>query len=489
MEAAAKAAAFHEQRRERSSLWWCRRLGGGKSDALVMEATRQVNIPQYKGLILRKTFPQLRELIDKSLNYYPRAFPGCKYNSTDHTWRFPSGAKIIFGSLQHSESKYNYQGQAYDFIAFDELTQFSFDDYIYLMSRNRPNCGDTRCYIRATANPGGIGHGWVKARFVTAAPAMQTIWNKVEVQQPDGSVYKDWMSRVFVPSSVFDNRALLDNDPTYLARLGSLPEAEKRALLYGDWDSFQGQYFDSFRNNPDHYKDRKWTNVIEPFDIPKHWRIYRSFDWGFARPFSCGWWAVDENDVCYRIMEYYGCKKGQPNTGVRMVADDVFAKIHEIECTHPWLKGKNILGVADPAIWDAESGESFAETAARHRVYFDKGDHKRLPGWMQCRYRMAFDKDGYPMMYVFTTCKDFIRTIPTLIHDEHNVEDLDTEGEDHIADEMRYFFMTRPMAPVSLPTPEDIYSSPLHLILDINPKDLPPARPLPRMEIRKHGEK
>ena len=150
--------------------------GGGKSDALVIEATRQVHIPHYKGLIIRKTFPQLAELIDKSLKYYPQAFPGAKYNGSNHTWTFPSGAKIIFGSMHTTQAKLQYQGQAYDFIAFDELTHFTYDEYNYLYSRNRPNGEGTRCYIRATANPGGIGHGWVKDRFITAAPPMTTIW-------------------------------------------------------------------------------------------------------------------------------------------------------------------------------------------------------------------------------------------------------------------------------------------------------------------------
>ena len=193
--------------------------GGGKSEALVIEATRQVHIPHYKGLILRKTYPQLTELIDKSLKYYPVAFPKARYNASEHTWRFPSGAKIVFGSLQHSKDKLNYQGKAFDFIAFDELTHFTYEEYIYLLSRNRPNGSGTRCYMRATANPGGIGHGWVKDRFITAAAPMSTIWEKVTVQHPGGKAQTKYKSRIFIPSSVFDNKILLENDPDYLTRL------------------------------------------------------------------------------------------------------------------------------------------------------------------------------------------------------------------------------------------------------------------------------
>ena len=209
--------------------------GGGKSEALVMEALRQVHIPHYRGLILRKTYPQLEELIDKSQRYYPRVDPGAVYRVTEHAWHFSSGAKVTFGSLGHSRDRYNYQGRAFDFIGFDELTQFSREEYTYLYSRNRPRGPGTRCYIRATANPGGIGHGWVKERFITPAPPMTTIWESIPLMYPDGHSEVRRRSRVFVPSTVFDNRALLNNDPDYPARLGALPEAERRALLLGDY--------------------------------------------------------------------------------------------------------------------------------------------------------------------------------------------------------------------------------------------------------------
>ena len=419
--------------------------GGGKSDALVIEATRQVHIPHYKALILRKTYPQLTELIEKSLRYYSVAFPKARYNDSKHTWYFPSGAKIVFGSMQHSKDKLNYQGKAYDFIAFDELTHFTYEEYIYLSSRNRVNGPGTRVYMRATANPGGIGHGWVKERFITAAKPMTTIWETVNVEH-EGKIEKRHRSRIFVPSSVFDNKILLENDANYLTRLASMPEAERRALLYGDWDSYSGQYFAEWRDKPEHYDDRQWTHVINPFKIPNSWKIYRSFDWGYNRPFSCGWWAMDTDGVAYRILELYGCS-GTPNEGLKWTAKQVFEEIARIEREHEWLKGKNISGVADPAIFSADGGESIAETAQKCRVYFQPGDHQRIPGWMQMHYRLQFDENGYPMMYIFKNCKAFIRTVPTLIYDDHKVEDLDTDGEDHIADEARYFCMMRPIAP------------------------------------------
>ena len=456
--------------------------GGGKSEALVIEATRQVHIPHYKGLILRKTYPQLTELIDKSLKYYPVAFPKARYNASEHTWRFPSGAKIVFGSLQHSKDKLNYQGKAFDFIAFDELTHFTYEEYIYLLSRNRPNGSGTRCYMRATANPGGIGHGWVKDRFITAAAPMSTIWEKVTVQHPGGKAQTKYKSRIFIPSSVFDNKILLENDPDYLTRLASLPEAERKALLYGDWDSYSGQYFSEWRNDPSHYSDRQWTHVIEPFEIPDGWKIYRSFDWGYHRPFSCGWWAIDYDGVAYRILELYGCT-GTPNIGLEWPPQKVFSEIHRIETEHRWLKGKHIIGVADPAIFASDTGVSNAEVASNHGVYFTPGDHQRIPGWMQMHYRLAFDDNGYPMMYVFNNCKAFIRTVPSLIYDEHKVEDLDTEGEDHIADETRYFCMSRPIKPRVYAKPDEYKNNPMNIFLDIPKENVMVRDRRPKMEI------
>ena len=187
--------------------------------------------------------------------------------------------------------------------------------------------------------------------------------------------------------------------------------------------------------------------------MPKDWRIYRSFDFGYAKPFSCAWWAVDYDGRLYRILELYGCTQ-EPNTGVKWEPGRIFEEIHRIETEHRWLKGKQVNGIADPSIWDASRGESVADIAARSQVYFTPGDNNRLAGWMQVRYRLAFDEEGRPGLQVFNTCKAFIRTIPLLQYDEHRVEDLDTTGEDHVADEVRYMCMARPMKPVKLAAAE-----------------------------------
>lgn len=417
--------------------------GGGKSDALVAEALRQVHIPHYKGLIIRRTYPQLTELIEKSQLLYPRVFPGARYNATAHTWNFPTGAKIIFGSMNRRQDRINYQGKAYDYVAFDELTHFEQDEYTYLYSRARPNGPGTRVYIRSTTNPGGRGHGWVKHRFITAAPPLTPIKEKVSIDTPDGGVINVMRKRIFVPATVFDNKKLLENDPGYLATLGMMPEADKKALLYGDWDSFSGQVFSEFVNDPKHYLDRRWTHVIEPFEIPDTWPIYRGFDMGYTRPFSVGWYAIDKRGCMYRIRELYGCT-GEPNVGVKWEVNEIANAIKEIETTDPQLKGKRIIGIADPAIWQKDGkagGKSIAETFDEHQLYFERGDHTRIAGKMQCHYRLKFDSEGRPMFYVFNTNKHFIRCIPSLIYSETDVEDIDTTQEDHNYDEWRYVCM------------------------------------------------
>mgnify|MGYP002519540670 CR=1 FL=1 len=264
--------------------------------------------------------------------------------------------------------------------------------------------------------------------------------------------------------------------------LEALPPKLRKAWLEGDWNVYEGQFFEDFVDRPDQYQSRQWTHVIDPFEIPDGWKIYRSFDWGYNKPFSCAWWAVDYDGVVYRILELYGCTK-TPNEGVKWTPPQVFAEIHRLETEHRWLKGKKIQGIADPAIWDAETGESIADVAAKNQVFFVPGDHKRIPGWMQMHYRFAFDENGYPMMYVFSNCKAFIRTIPLLQYDEHKPEDLDTDGEDHVADEVRYFCMSRPIKPREKVQPDKYNETPMAMFLDIPKENIMTVSRRPRMEI------
>lgn len=416
---------------------------------------RQVHIPHYRCIIFRDTYPQLEALISRSVELYKGAFPKAVYKASEKVWRFPSGAKIFFGYVEREQQKYKYQGKSYDVIMFDELTHFSYSVYEYLKSRCRPTGKTeglkTRQYIRASANPDGKGMGWVKERFISPAPPMTTMVETVEVKFPDGHIEQMKRDRIFVPSSVFDNKELLEQNPNYLATLASLPEAERNALLYGSWDAFSGQVFRNWTNDPKHYKDRKWTHVIEPFDIPQSWKVVRGFDFGYAKPFSVGYYAVEPvTNKLYRICAWYGCN-GTPNRGLEITPYEIAKGIRELEDNHPMLKGRKISGIADPSIWDESRGESVARMMERSPNYimWSPADNTRIAGKMQCHYYLAFDEYGDTMFQVFNTNenRDFIRTIPMLVYSDKHPEDIDTDMEDHIYDEWRYVLMDRPIAP------------------------------------------
>ena len=437
----------------------------GKSDALLVEALRQVDIPNYRGIIFRRTFPQLEALITRSLELYPKIFPKADYNASEKRWIFPSGARLFFGYMQHEQDKYNYQGKPYDFIAFDELTHFTYSQYMYLMSRNRPTGANTRVYMRATANPGGIGHAWVKERFITPAPPLTPIETKYNIQTPKGGIIQIAKRRIFVPATVFDNQALLENDPGYLATLASLPEAEKNALLLGSWDGFDGQVFSEWQNIPASYESGKWTHVIKPFEIPYNWKLMRVFDFGYSRPFAVLWLAFNEEGKCYVIKEFYGWN-GTPNQGARLEPSAIAAQIREIEKSSPELAGRDIQGIADPSIWDKSRGESIARVMEKHPwyIHFRPGKNDRLSGLMQFHYRMHFDENGECLFQVFSNCRQTIRTLPALVYDEKRVEDINTEGEDHIYDAIRYGLMEYTVAPRKPAVMPDCRNDPLNLV-------------------------
>lgn len=335
---------------------------------------------------------------------------------------FPNGSVLDFGYCAADGDMDRYQGAEYDVIFLDEATQLK-EEWLRQFAACLRGVNEFPKRLYYTCNPGGPGHSYIKRLFIDRRFQAG--------ENPD--------DYVFIPAKVTDNRALLKKQPDYLRQLEALPRRLRDAWLEGKWDVFQGQVFQEFTNDPAHYQDRRFTHVIAPFDIPREWPVYRSYDFGYAKPFSCGWWAVDYDGVIYRILELYGCT-GEPDVGVRWTPEKQFAEIRRIEDTHPWLKGREIQGVADPAIWDTSRGESIYETALRHRVFFTRGDNRRIPGWMQLHYRMSFDEQGYPMLYVFSGCRAFIRTIPELLFDQTDAEDVDTRQEDHVADESRYFW-------------------------------------------------
>ncbi len=408
--------------------------GGGKSygqlvDALVYALT----YPKSRQLILRRTFPELEHsIIFTSLQFYPKEV--AKYSGSKHLWEFMNGSVIEFGYCSAEKDVLRYQGAEYDVVRFDELTHFTEEQYTYLLSRIR-GVNHYPKQIKSSTNPGGIGHGWVKRRFIDG--------------QKPGEVFVDektGATRIFIPSFVQDNIFLMRADKGYEKRLEQLPEAEKKALLYGQWDIFDGQVFTEWQNNPQGYKTRRYTHVIEPFAVPKEWRRFRTFDFGYAKPFAVCWFAVDQDGRAYLYRELYGCT-GTPDTGVRWTAQRIAKEIREIEERED--EGLSITGYADPAIWNAtgSSEGSIAEMMEREGVFFEKGKNDRLAGKMQVHYRLAFDREGIPMLYVFDHCRNMIRTLPGLRYDSVNPEDVDTRQEDHLYDALKYFLMSDPIAP------------------------------------------
>ena len=444
--------------------------GGGKSWAVRTKAVLLCCAwAGIKILIVRKTY---KELINNHIVPLQAMLPRevARYNKTEKVFTFANGSTIWFGYCANDSDLDQYQGAEYDVIFIDEATQLK-EEWIKKINLavRQPNGLPKRTYY--TCNPGGVSHNYIKRLFID--------------RKYEGAEVPENYS--FTQALVTDNKALMEMQPEYKTELEALPPKLRKAWLEGSWDIFEGMFFEEFKDDPEHYEDRQWTHVIAPFEVPKEWKIYRSFDWGYSKPFSCAWWAIDYDGVAYRILELYGCTK-TPNEGVKWIAPKVFAEIQRIEREHRWLKGKQIYGVADPAIFSADGGESIAETAQKYGVYFTPGDHQRIPGWMQIHYRMAFDENGYPMMYVFNNCKGFIRTIPTLLYDEHKVEDLDTEGEDHIADETRYFCMSRPIKPRQAPVPDEYATNPLNVYLDIPKENLTKRSVRPRMTIITEGE-
>ena len=422
--------------------------GGGKSWAIRYKAKLlAANYPGIKMLIVRRTYPELTENHIVPLRQELQGI--AKYNGTDKKFTFKNNSTIKFMYCKADQDVDALQGQEYDVIFLDEATQLS----EYQIKAITATCRGANSYpkrIYYTMNPGGQGHGYIKRLFITR-------------EYGEGEYPEEYS---FTQAKATDNDALMQADPDYIRQLEALPPKIREAWLNGSWDIYEGQFFEEFRDDPEHYEDHRWTHVIEPFDIPAGWTIYRSYDFGYSRPFSFGWWAVDEDDTAYRILELYGCTK-TPNEGVKWTADEQFKKAKEIETTHPWLKGKHIHGVADPAIWEASHGESIEETAMRYQLYFDKGDNKRIPGWMQMHYRLSFDVNGYAKMYFFKNCKAIIRCMPLMMYDETHVEDLDTTLEDHCLDDARYFCMTRPIAPRKAGKVIELKDDPLNMTSDM----------------------
>ena len=387
--------------------------GPGKSDALLMGALRGVGNPRYRAILLRRSFPELNNsLIPRSREIFGALESHPTYNGGDHRWTFPSGATIQFGHLQFDDTVHDYQSSEYQYVGFDELTHFSEMQYLYMLSRCRSTDPALPKFVRSASNPGSIGHAWVKKRFVDPGPY---------------AVTRDEMglTRTFIPGVLSDNPSLDLNDPGYRARLMALPEAHRNALLYGRWDSFEGQYFLEWRRD---------LHVVRARPVPMGSRIYRSVDWGYSPdPAVCLWFWVEPDGHVVAFREYV----------VNEQLSSAFAR-----SVVGYTDGEVADSVGDPSMWSrsGQTGESIAETMIRAGLVLRPADNDRINGWMRVHEMLACDRAGRPWLQFTETCTRTIKSLPELVHDIKKPGDLDTTQDDHCADALRYFVMGRPRA-------------------------------------------
>ena len=395
--------------------------GGGKSYAMLVDPLRYCSYANHRALLVRRTMPELRDLIQKSQLLYSKAFPNAKWREQEKEWRFPSGAKIEFGYAENMTDVLRYQGQSYTWIGIDELPQYpSPDIYNFLRSSLRSVDPSIPVYMRATGNPGNVGSQWVKEMFVDPIDP-NTAFN-IEISTPSGIKY---ITRRFIPAKLQDNPYLMQTDD-YYAMLSSLPEVQRKQFLNGDWDAFSNAAFSEF--------DRD-VHVVEPFEIPKGWQRFRAADWGYSSPACCLWFAIDYDNNLWVYRELYTQK----------ITADVFAR-KVIDLEH----GEYIrYGVLDASTWArrGDVGPSIAETMIQAGCRWrpsDRTPRSRISGKLEIHKRLKVE-DNEPGIRIFSNCRNLLRTFPTLPIDDSNPEDINTHVEDHAYDALRYGCMSRPM--------------------------------------------
>ena len=406
--------------------------GGGKSFAMLVDLLRYASNGNHRALLLRRTLAELTELVDQSRKLYPKAFPGAIFRESKNTWSFPSGATALFSYVDKDNDVTRYQGQSFTWIGVDELGQYP-TPYVwnYLRSRLRTTDPEIQTYMRASANPGGVGGWWLKKMFVDPTIPNEPFWatdidsGKVlrygpnHPEHPDEPLYQ----RRFIPARLTDNPFLMESGE-YEAMLLSLPEVERRRLLEGDWDVADGAAFSEF--------DRS-VHVVEPFEVPYNWPRLRAADYGYSSPSCVLWGAVDWDGNIFIYRELYD--KGYTGETLARI-------INALEENDPLMQ----ISVLDGACWSKHgTGPSIAESMIRNGVRWIPADKNRIPGKIELHRRLAIDeRTDEPKLKIFSTCTNLIRTLPTIPLSKTNSEDVDTKSDDHAYDALRYMCMTRP---------------------------------------------
>lgn len=414
--------------------------GGGKTEGSIGDWLEHCSTygSAANGIFLRRTSRQLEEVIARTKQIYKPL--GAHFREQKGEWEFPNGARQKFRYLERDTDAEEYQGHSYTWCGVEEATNFPSPEPINKMRATLRSAAGVRPRMVLTGNPGGPGHQWVKARYILPAPQGYKVLVENFTNPFTGERVE--LERVFIPSKISDNPMLMRNDPLYIARLQQQGSAQLvKAWLAGDWDIIIGAFFDCFSYEK-HVLPLSFLPLIPPGALR-----FRSFDWGSAKPFSVGWYVLSDGTwglpkgALLKYREWYGASA--PNVGLKMTAEAVAEGILERE------KDDIIrYGVADPATFIQDGGPSIAERMAVKGVTFRRADNKRKTGWDQLRKYLVGDA-GVPMLYFLETCEDTIRTIPTLQHDDRDMEDVDTEAEDHAGDETRYAVLSRPWMPRS----------------------------------------
>jgi Terminase-like family. len=418
--------------------------GGGKTSGLLGHWLKHAHRwgAHAKGIIFRRTYDELEEIMEQAQALFPLV--GGHYQSGKKTWIFRNGAKLLLRFLDKDDQAKKYLGRAYTWMGMEEITNWPSSDPVDKLKACLRSSHGVKCQWVATGNPGGVGHNWVKARFIDPMPPF--------------TPYRDPVTdviRIFIPAKLQDNQLLLKNDPTYVNRLkASGPEWLVKAWLDGNWDIVAGGMFDDLWNRSVH--------VLEPFKCPSSWTIDRAFDWGSARPFSIGWWATCNGEQVQgqrpffrgtkiRIAEWYGWDGKTPNKGLNMIDSEIARKALAMEEEMKKAHGYTFTeGPADPSIFTVTNGTSIGQTYNRLGLTFKPaatGAGSRVAGWAQMRTMLKASLKQpimeEPGLFVFSSCRQFIRTVPTLPRDLVKIDDVDTDAEDHVGDETRYELTTK----------------------------------------------
>lgn len=416
--------------------------GGGKTEGSIGDWFSHSSIygENASGLFVRRKLTQLTDVIKRFKRYGSKI--GAKWHEQKKELLMPNGAVLKFAYLERDDDAEEYQGHEYTRVYVEEVTNFPFPDPIMKLKGTLRSAAGVHCGMRLTGNPGGPGHHWVKERYVAPAPGGYVPITTTEIiELPDGTLQEATLDRVFIPSRLKDNPKLLQNDPTYIMRLRETgSEALVKAWLEGDWDGVDGTFFSEF--------DPLRHIIRGKLEIPDHWTKFRAMDWGSASPFSIGWYAVCDGSLIIngesvprgaliKFAEWYGWN-GKPNTGLKLqntsIAQGILSREKQMGYTINY-------GVADPSTFSYQGGPSIIEQFLIEGCSFFRADNSREAGWEQIRRRL---QAPVPLLYFHESCEHTIRTLPYLQHAEKNPEDLDTDGEDHAADETRYAVMSRP---------------------------------------------